>query len=71
MIDGSFYAFSGQGDGMVGMVVTRMDGSIGWRIDAVSMRHIGKGYGETRSVKTAKLALERDWQRWLKMFDLT
>lgn len=58
------------GDGMVGMVVPRDDGSVVWQIDAVSMRYIGKGYGETRSVKTAKIALQRNWDRWLKLFEL-
>lgn len=65
----SLFAYSGRG--RIGMVVPRDDGSVAWQIDAVSMRWIGKGYGETRSVRTAKIALERNWTKWLKTFNLS
>lgn len=58
----------------IGMVVPRDDGTVAWQIDAVSMSRVGrfaKGYGETRSVRTAKLALERNWTKWLKTFNLS
>ena len=54
----------------IGIVVPRDDGSIAWQIDGVSMSYIAKGYGETRSVRSAKIALERNWTKWLKAFNL-
>ena len=69
--DNGWYAYSGLNwRGCIGFVVPRDDGSVAWQINAVSMRYIGRGYGETRSVRTAKIALERNWNRWLKHFDL-
>jgi hypothetical protein len=65
----SLFAYSGRG--CIGMVVPRDDGSVAWQIDSVSMRYIGQGFGETRSVRTAKIAVERNWDRWLKHFDLS
>lgn len=54
----------------IGFVSPRDDGSVAWQIDGVSMSYIGKGYGETRSVRSAKAAIERNWERWLHTFNL-
>jgi hypothetical protein len=70
--DDGWFAYSGPTwRSNIGMVVPRDDGTVAWQIDAVSMSRIGKGYGETRSVRTAKLALERNWNKWLKTFNLS
>lgn len=65
----SLWAYSGAGE--IGFVVPRDDGSVVWQINGVSMRWIGKGRGETRSIRTAKIALERNWNKWLKTFNLS
>lgn len=49
----------------VGTVIARTDGSVVWQIDAVSMRWIAKGFGETTSIAAGKRALARAWSKWL------
>jgi hypothetical protein len=54
----------------VGAVIPRDDGSVVWKIDAVHMKWIAKGYGESKSVSAAKRALSRAWKIWLEHFGL-
>ena len=67
----SLFAYSGRGQ--VGFVVPRDDGTVAWQMDGINMRYVrkGKSFGETRSVRTAKIALERNWIKWLKTFELS
>lgn len=57
----------------IGFVVPRDDGTVAWQMDGINMRYVrkGKSFGETRSVRTAKIALERNWNKWLKAFNLS
>jgi hypothetical protein len=58
--------FGYSGEVVVGMVVTRADGVISWSAhEAVSMRWIAKGQGESVSVEAAKRAVGRAWKIWL------
>lgn len=70
--NGGWFAYSGPNwRSHIGFVSPRDDGSVAWQINGVSMDYIGKGYGETRSVRSAKAAIERNWERWLHAFNLT
>lgn len=56
-------AFSG--NIQIGIVLTRHDGSIIWKIDAVHMKWIAKGYGDCVSMESGRRALNRSWKIWL------
>ncbi len=60
--DNCHYAYSGKL--FVGMVVTQLDGTIHWRIDAVSTKHICKGYGDSKSIALARRSVSRSWSKW-------
>ena len=60
---GGWYAYSGCI--IVGMVVTQYDGNINWKVDAVHMKWVAKGYGDAKSIEAAKRALSRAWSKWL------
>ncbi len=62
--DYAWFAYSGSLH--VAMVVHRDDGTFHYNVDAVRMKWIGKGYGDTSSIKTAKRAVERAWRQWLE-----
>lgn len=49
----------------IGMVVLRLDKTIGYTIDGVPMRWVGKGYGDVSSISSGKRAIERGWRQWL------
>ena len=51
---------------VVAMCGQREDGSVWYRVDAVSTKWVTKGYGEVRSIRTAKAAIERAWRKWLE-----
>lgn len=61
---GSWYAYSSEL--IVGMVVTREDDTVVYNLDAVHTKWIAKGYGEVRSIRAGKRALERAWRKWLE-----
>lgn len=58
------------GEKRVGFVVDRDGGTFYYEITAVSTKWITKGYGEVRSLASAKRSLERAWAAWLNAFDL-
>lgn len=65
------------GNLVIGMIGTRSrviseDGRLScwYRIDGVYMKHIARGYGEVRSVTAARKAVERAWEKWLKLTGL-
>jgi len=51
----------------VGTVFVRvLDESIGYKVDGVSMRWIGKASGDVSSMESGKRSVERAWKQWLK-----
>jgi hypothetical protein len=50
---------------VVGLVVVRDDGVVIYEVTAVSTKWVTKGYGEVRSIASAKRGLERAWTAWL------
>jgi hypothetical protein len=61
---GSQWAYSG--NIVVGMVGPLDAGGFWWSAtDGVHMRHIAKTDGETKSIRSAKAAVERSWSTWL------
>ncbi len=59
----SWFAYSGKL--MIGMVIERDDRTIGYTIQGVRMKWIGKGYGDVSSIQSGKRAIERGWRQWL------
>jgi len=59
-----------RGQRIVGLVVERDDGTVVYELTAVSTKWVTKGYGEVRSVASAKRGLERAWAAWLDAHDL-
>ena len=55
---------------VIGMVVNRLDGTIGYTVNGVPMKWIGKGYGDVKSIASGKRAVERAWRQWLEAADL-
>lgn len=60
---GSWVAYSGKM--LIGLVVERDDGTVGYKIDNISMRWVGKAFGDVSSISSGKRAIERGWRRWL------
>lgn len=65
----SWFAYSG--NLCIAHVVLRSDGTVGYTITAVYMKWVGKGYGDVKSVKTGKRAVQRGWNQWLQAAGLT
>jgi hypothetical protein len=61
---GTHWAYSGHL--VIGMVGKRIDGVCYYRVEAVSTRHITKGSGNVKTIKTAKASLQRAWDEWLE-----
>ncbi len=59
----SWWAYSGEL--VIGMVIERGDRTIGYTIQAVHMKWIGKGDGDVSSISSGKRAIERGWRQWL------
>jgi hypothetical protein len=53
---------------IVGSVIEREPGDVVWYISAVHMKWVAKGEGESKDVQSAKRALARAWNSWLKAF---
>lgn len=66
---GGQWAYSGKV--VVGMVGPTDSGGFWWSAtDGVHMRRIAKTNGETRSIRSAKAAVERSWSAWLSAAEL-
>lgn len=50
----------------VGTVFVRIDKTIAYKVDGVSMRWIGRGSGDVSSMESGKRSVERAWNQWLK-----
>lgn len=59
----SWMAYSGRM--LIGMVVPRLDKTIGYTVTGVPMKWVGKGYGDVSSISSGKRAVERAWRQWL------
>lgn len=59
----SWMAYSGKM--LIGMVVPRLDKTVGYTVTGVPMKWVGKGYGEVTSIRSGKRAVERAWRQWL------
>lgn len=60
-----------RGEQFVGHVIERDDGLFYWQITAVHTKWICQGYGELKTERGAKRALESAWGSWLAAFSLT
>lgn len=59
------------GDLEIGFVLRRsIDGSIVYKVDAVSTRYITKGHGEVASIASGKRSVERAWTAWMQLAGL-
>lgn len=63
-----WWAYSGKL--VIGMVFKRDDGTVGYTMQAVQMKLIGKGDGDVSSISAGKRAIERGWHQWLTAADL-
>jgi hypothetical protein len=63
--------FGYSGDILVGMVVKRIDGGVGWNATcAVRLKWTAKTNGTVKSFATGRRAVERGWNRWLERANL-
>jgi hypothetical protein len=62
--DGTWFAYSGRLT--IGMVVDRMDGTIGYTVTGIHVKWIAKGYGDVSSIASGKRAVDRAWRQWLE-----
>lgn len=49
-----------------GSVIPRDDGVVVYNVLGIDVKWITKGRGEVKSVRTAKMAVERAWSEWMK-----
>lgn len=60
----SWFAYSGQL--VIGMVVGRDDGTVGYTVTGVHVKWIAKGYGDVSSIAYGKRAVNLAWRKWIK-----
>lgn len=53
-----------------GSVIPRDDGVVVYNVLGIDVKWITKGRGEVKSVRTAKMAVERAWLEWMKRADM-
>jgi hypothetical protein len=49
----------------IGSVFVKLDKTIGYKVDGVYMRWVGKASGDVSSIPSGKRSVERAWQQWL------